>query len=42
MGRCADDVRRLWKTTEYCRRVKEYGKASLMTYLDSWEYWYVA
>jgi len=26
MYRCADDTRRLWKTTEYCRRAREYRR----------------
>ena len=40
MSECKDDIRRLWKTTECCRKAREYGKISLMTYSDSWEYWY--
>ena len=28
-----DNTRRLWKTTKYCRREKEYIKESLMIYL---------
>jgi len=39
MDRYADNARRLWKTTECCRRVEEYGKASSITYPDGWEYW---
>jgi len=31
---CVDDTRRLQKITEYCGRVREYIKGSLMTYLD--------
>jgi len=26
MYRCADDTRRLWKTTEYCGRAREYRR----------------
>ena len=42
ISRCADNTRRLQKTTECCRRVRECIKESLITYLDSWEYWCVA
>ena len=37
-----DNTKRLQKTGECCRRVREYIKESLMIYPDSWEYWYVA
>ena len=36
------DIRRLWKTTECCRRARECIKRSLIIYPDSWEYWCVA
>ena len=36
--RCADNTRRLWKTTEYCRRTRKYRKVKLIIYSDSWEY----
>ena len=42
ISRCADDTRRLQKTTEYCRRARECIKGSLIIYSDSWEYWHAA
>jgi len=33
-----DDTRRLWKTTDYCRRARKYVKESLIIYSDGWEH----
>ena len=30
ISRCADDTKRLWKITEYCRRVRKCKKKSLI------------
>jgi len=40
MSRCVDDIRRLWKIIECCKRVRGCRKISLIIYPDSWEYWY--
>jgi len=32
---CADDTRRLWKTTECCKRARNCIKESLIIYSDS-------
>jgi len=29
ISRCVNDINRLWKTTEHCRRAKEYQKEKL-------------
>ena len=42
INKYVDNTRKLQKTTECCKKVKEYIKESLMTYPDSWEYWYPA
>ena len=42
ISRCVNDIIRLQKTTEYCGRVRECRKVSLITYLNSWKYWYIA
>jgi len=36
IGRCADDARRLQKTTECCKKARECIKESLITYSDGW------
>ena len=36
ISKYVNDTRRLWKTIEYCKRAREYGKVSFMIYLDSW------
>jgi len=34
ISRCVDNTRRLWKTTEFCKRARECIKESLMIYSD--------
>jgi len=36
ISRCTDNTRRLWKTTESCRRARKCIEVSLITYPDSW------
>ena len=37
MSKYVNDIRRLWKTIEYCERAREYGKVSFMIYPDNWD-----